>query len=65
MGLLLTLAMGVELFAEEANALALGLGGVGKGERLEASGFVVSRPVFEGSPGSQRPRDVNAAGQNT
>lgn len=45
--LLLTFAMRVELFAEEPDAFALGLGGVGKGKRFEAASFVVAGIVPE------------------
>jgi hypothetical protein len=40
-GFLAAFAVGVELFAEGADADAVGLGGVGKREGLEAAGFDV------------------------
>jgi hypothetical protein len=55
-------AMSVELFAQEADALALGLGGVGKREGLEAARFVIPGAVFERSAGGERPCDMNPAG---
>ena len=44
---LLALAMGVELFAEFADAGFLGFGGIGEGKCFEAAGFVVTRAIFE------------------
>ena len=59
---LLTFAVSIELFAEEPNAFALGLGGIGKGEGLEAARFVIPGAVFERSAGGERPCDMNPAG---
>jgi hypothetical protein len=62
--LLAAFAVGVELFTEEANALALGLGGIGKGEGLEAAGFIVAEIVSETESATRCkcPGDVNSAG---
>ena len=60
-------SMSVELLGEEADALALGLGGVGKWEGLEAAGLDVDGVVSEAEPasGCECPCDVNAAGEDT
>jgi hypothetical protein len=57
-------AMSIELFAEESDALALGLGDVGKGEGIEAASLVIPGPVFQRATGGKCPGDVNAAGEN-
>ena len=56
--------MGVELFAEDLDALAPGFGGVGKGEGFEAATFVVAGIVSEteSAAGGERPGDMNSAG---
>ena len=67
MRFLAAFAVGVELFAEESDAFALGFGGVGKGEGLEAAGLDVAGIVSETEPTArrERPRDVNAAGEDS
>ena len=63
MHFLAALAVGVELFGEEADAFALGRGGVGEWEGFEAAGFVVAGSFLsERAAGRECPRDVDAAG---
>jgi len=57
-------AVHVELFGEEADAFALGFGGVGKWEGLEAARLVVAGPVFESASSRKCPCHVDMARQN-
>src|ERR1022692_5195874 len=59
--------MRIELLAQEADALARGVDGVGKGERFETAGLVVAGIVPQAEPSAcfKRPCNVNSARQHT
>ena len=45
--MLAAFAVSVELFAKESDALALGVGGVGKGKGIETRGLDVDGAIFK------------------